>query len=77
LGGVKVGHDFTLQRRLTGAGRDFGSVLDAVRRARATALMADVSLNLAEIAYKIGYSEHSAFTRAAIRWFGAPPSSMR
>jgi len=64
----------TLQRRLTIAGQDFGVVLDDVRRARAEALLADVSQNLAEIAYKLGYSDHSAFTRAAIRWFGAPPS---
>jgi len=67
----------TLQRRLTVTGTDFGAVLDDVRRARATALMANDSLNLADIAYKLGYSEHSAFTRAAIRWFGAPPTRMR
>jgi len=67
----------TLQRRLTDVGRDFGTVLDDVRRTRAAALMADESPNLAEIAYKLGYSEHSAFTRAAIRWFGVPPTRIR
>ena len=67
----------TLQRRLTIAGKDFGAVLDEVRRARAETLLADGRQNLAEIAYKLGYSEHSAFTRAAIRWFEAPPSRMR
>jgi len=67
----------TLQRRLTIAGKDFVTVLDEVRRARAQALLADGSQNLAEIAQKLGYSEHSAFTRAAIRWFGAPPSWTR
>jgi AraC-like DNA-binding protein len=67
----------TLQRRLTVAGRDFGAVLDDVRRARAEALLADGKQNLAEIAYMLGYSEHSAFTRAAIRWFGILPSRMR
>jgi AraC-like DNA-binding protein len=39
--------------------------------------MADDALNLAEIAHKLGYSEHSAFTRAAIRWFGALPTRIR
>lgn len=67
----------TLQRRLAIAGRSFEAVLDEVRRARAEALLADGGRDLAEIAYKLGYSERSAFTRAAIRWFGVPPSGMR
>ena len=67
----------TLQRRLTIAGRGYEAVLDEVRRARAEALLPDGRLDLAEIAYKLGYSEHSALTRAAIRWFGVPPSRMR
>jgi AraC-like DNA-binding protein len=67
----------TFQRRLAIAGKDFVTVLDEVRRARAQALLADGSQNLAEIAQKLGYSDHSAFTRAAIRWFGAPPSWTR
>ena len=66
----------TLQRRLTVAGTDFGAVLDDVRRARHS-VDGRRFANLADIAYKLGYSEHSAFTRAAIRWFGAPPSSTR
>ncbi|MGP0094178.1 MAG: helix-turn-helix domain-containing protein [Xanthobacteraceae bacterium] len=67
----------TLQRRLAIAGRSFEAVLDEVRRARAKALLADGGRDLAEIAYKLGYSDRSAFTRAAIRWFGVPPSAMR
>jgi AraC-like DNA-binding protein len=67
----------TLQRRLTIAGASYGAVLDNVRRASAEALLADGGPDLAEVAHKLGYSEHSAFTRAAIRWFGVPPSRMR
>jgi len=67
----------TLQRRLTSAGKGFAAVLDDVRRARAEALLAAGELDLAEIAFELGYSEHSAFTRAANRWFDAPPSSKR
>jgi AraC-like DNA-binding protein len=67
----------TLQRRLTSAGKGFAAVLDDVRRARAEALLAAGELDLAEIAFELGYSEHSAFTRAAIRWFDVPPSSKR
>jgi len=67
----------TLQRRLAIAGRSFEVVLDEVRRARAEALMADAGRDLAQIAYELGYSDRSTFTRAAIRWFGVPPSGMR
>ena len=67
----------TLQRRLAIAGRSFEAMLDEVRRARAEELLANGGWDLAEIAYKLGYSERSAFTRAAIRWFGVPPSGMR
>ena len=67
----------TLQRRLAIAGRSFEAMLDEVRRARAEELLANGRWDLAEIAYKLGYSERSAFTRAAIRWFGVPPSGMR
>jgi AraC-like DNA-binding protein len=67
----------TLQRRLAIAGRSFGAVLDEVRRARAEVLLADGGRDFREIAHKLGFSDRSAFTRAAIRWFGAPPSRMR
>jgi len=67
----------TLQRRLAIAGRSFAALLDEIRRARAEVLLADGRWDFAEIAYKLGYSERSTFTRAAIRWFGVPPSGMR
>jgi AraC-like DNA-binding protein len=67
----------TLQRRLAVVDRNFRAVLDEVRCARAKELLADGSWDFAEIAVELGYSELSAFTRAAIRWFGAPPSRMR
>jgi AraC-like DNA-binding protein len=67
----------TLQRRLALAGRSFGTVLDEARRTCAEVLLADGGGDFREIAYKLGDSDRSAFTRAAIRWFGAPPSRMR
>jgi AraC-like DNA-binding protein len=67
----------TLQRRLAVAGSAFATVLDDVRRGRAEALLADDGPDLAAIAHELGYSQHSAFTRAAVRWFHAPPSRMR
>jgi hypothetical protein len=47
------------------AGIGFAAVLDDVRRARAEAMLANGELDLAEIAFELGYSEHSAFMRAA------------
>ncbi|MGE0867576.1 MAG: helix-turn-helix domain-containing protein [Kofleriaceae bacterium] len=35
------------------------------------------NLALTEIAYLLGFSENSAFTRAFQRWFGAAPSQFR
>jgi AraC-like DNA-binding protein len=62
----------TLQRRLALAGRRFGTVLDEVRRACAEELLTDGGWDLREIACRLGYFDRSAFTRAAIRCFGAP-----
>ena len=67
----------TLQRRLAGTGKTFAAVLDEVRRGCAEVLLADSGQNLAAIAHQFGYSQHSAFARAAFRWFHAPPSRMR
>jgi len=35
------------------------------------------SLKLTDIAARVGYSELSAFSRAARRWFGTSPRSFR
>ena len=35
------------------------------------------SLNLTDIAARVGYSDLSAFSRAARRWFGTSPRSFR
>jgi AraC-like DNA-binding protein len=67
----------TLQRRLGVAGETFAAVLDEIRRGRAKVLLADAGQDLAAIAHELGYSQASAFTRAAVRWFHAPPSRMR
>jgi AraC-like DNA-binding protein len=47
-----------------------------------TALLAgqylpDPTLSLIEIAFLLGFSEQSAFSRACRRWFGKPPSALR
>lgn len=67
----------TLQSRLAAAGETFEDVLQDTRRHLAETMLRDSDLPLTEIAILLGFSELSAFTRAATRWFGMPPSQFR
>jgi AraC-like DNA-binding protein len=67
----------TLQRRLDDEGTRFSDVLDAVRQRVARDLLLDPSLSLAEIAYRIGFSDLATFSRAFKRWSGLPPGAFR
>jgi AraC-like DNA-binding protein len=67
----------TLQRRLNDEGMSFGELLDGVRRACAYQLLRDRTHSLAAIAYLLGFSEQSAFTRAFKRWTGMTPIQFR
>jgi AraC-like DNA-binding protein len=67
----------TLQRRLDDEGTTFAKVLDQTRRHVAEAYVADRGLALTEVAYLLGFSEPSAFTRACQRWFGQSPKQCR
>jgi AraC-like DNA-binding protein len=62
----------TLHRRLAEEGASFRALLDATRQALARRHLA-ASVPLAEIAYLVGFSEPSAFSRAFRRWFGHAP----
>ncbi len=67
----------TLQRKLESEGATFGGLLDGVRRELGLRYLEDGKLNLAEIAYLLGYSEPSPFHRAFKRWTGSTPQSLR
>jgi len=67
----------TLQRRLDDEGATFAEILDRTRRHVAQAYIADRGLALTEVAYLLGFSEPSAFTRAWQRWFGQSPRQGR
>jgi AraC-like DNA-binding protein len=71
----------TLQRRLEDSGTHFSGVLDLVREGLARELVAKVvggsMVPLAEIAWRLGFSDVAAFSRAFKRWTGLPPGMMR
>ena len=66
-----------LQRRLEQVGTSFRAEVERVRRTLTEQYLRDPSLSLIEIAFLLGFSEQSAFSRACRRWFGKPPSALR
>jgi AraC-like DNA-binding protein len=67
----------TLQRRLAAESTTFDAILDDVRRTTAQRLITGTDLPLAQVTALVGFTEQSALTRAAHRWFGAGPRAMR
>ncbi len=66
-----------LQWRLERAGTTFEKQLTHERRSKAEGLLRDTDRPMTAIAYDLGFSEPSAFTRAAQRWFGMSPRNWR
>jgi AraC-like DNA-binding protein len=67
----------TLQCRLQEHGTSFQALVDEERAAAARAYLSDARLGLDEIAFLLGYSEASAFSRAFKRWTGRTPQGYR
>ncbi|MGQ0590516.1 MAG: helix-turn-helix transcriptional regulator [Sphingosinicella sp.] len=67
----------TLYRRLKAEGATFEEVLDDLRRRVALRLIRDEALPVKEAAWRLGFSDPAAFSRAFKRWTGASPSEQR
>ena len=67
----------TLQRRLEAAGTSVRKLLDEERRDLALHHIQSRRTPLIEIAFLLGFSDASAFTRAFTRWSGRSPSEYR
>ena len=65
----------TLRRHLEKHGRTLRGVVDELRRERADALL-DAGSPVKEVAFQLGFSEPSAFSRAYKRWTGKAPKSV-
>jgi AraC-like DNA-binding protein len=63
----------TLQRRLAEAGVTFAGLVDEVRRELALHLLEEQRLEVKEAAFRLGFAQPSAFSRAFKRWTGHSP----
>lgn len=74
----KVGvPSWTLQRRLRDEGLLYRQLVLNTRRRVALSYIKDTSIPLTEVAFLLGYSETSAFSRAFRRWTGQAPIDYR
>lgn len=67
----------TLYRRLRKEGVSFHELVEEIRRDKALRYVASDRYALGEIAFLLGFSELSAFSRAFKRWTGLPPAHYR
>ena len=67
----------SLQRNLEREGTNYRTVMDDVRRSVAERYLVDTNRPIKEIAFLLGFSEISAFSRAVRNWFGIPPRELR
>ena len=64
----------TLYRRLKAEGVTYEQVLDGLRRRLALRLIREQGLTVKDAAYRLGFSDPAAFSRAFKRWTGTSPS---
>lgn len=67
----------TMHRRLSAEGVTFRALLRDVRMNLARRYMNDASYSVTDVAFMLGYSDVSAFSRAFRSWFGTTPSQFR
>ncbi len=65
----------TLYRRLKNEGVSFHDLVDEVRQRKAKKYLASKKHSLSDIAFLLGFSELSAFSRAFKRWTGTSPAN--
>lgn len=67
----------TLRADLKSVHTTFEKVLTGYREKTAKVLLANPNISIDQIIYLLGFSEHSAFSRAFKRWTGESPSAYR
>jgi AraC-like DNA-binding protein len=66
-----------LQRQLQSAGTTFNTLLNQIRQDLAQKYLRGQDTSMTEIAFLLGFSESSAFSRAFKRWIGVTPTQYR
>jgi AraC-like DNA-binding protein len=67
----------TLQRKLAEAETTYQRLVDETRRELALRYIENPGQSITDITFMLGFSQHSAFTRAFRRWTGIAPSEYR
>ena len=67
----------TLQRRLRETGLSFSQLVDETRQQLVLSYLRDPTLELADIAFFVGFSEAGSLARAFRRWTGQSPAEYR
>ena len=67
----------TLQRHLVSEGHTFRGLVDETRKALAIEYCRDGKHPLIDVAFRLGFSDQSSFTKAFRRWTGMSPSKFR
>lgn len=67
----------TLYRRLKAEGVTFAGLLDSLRRRLALRYLREDGVPVKDAAYRLGFSDPAAFSRAFKRWTGKSPRDVR
>lgn len=67
----------SIQRSLSEESTSYREIVDEVRKGLALSHLSRPDATAADVAFLLGFSEPSAFTRAFRRWTGSPPSQFR
>ncbi len=67
----------SLQRSLEVSGTTFSQLTDDIRKSMARRYLLETETPINEIAFLLGYSEPSVFSRAGKAWFGVAPKDYR
>lgn len=67
----------SIQRLLAEEGTSFRQMTEEIRRSAAGRYLRETNLPMKEIAFLLGFSEISTFSRAVKSWYGQPPKEIR
>lgn len=77
IAGMLAMSERSVQRELRREGTSYRALVDGVRREIALQQLATPGTSAGQVAFLLGFSEPSAFTRAFRRWTGGSPSAYR